>query len=95
MTIDKFLALRGRPMKPVNLTVAPTGRIIIPAAMRAKLGCPKGGKILARLVDNTIVLEPINAAVQRAQELVSQYIPQRADIVDELIAERHLAAKNE
>lgn len=82
-------------MTPVNLTVAPTGRIIIPAAMRAKLGCPRGGKILARLVDNTIILEPINAAVQRAQDLVSQYIPQHAGLVEELIAERHLAAKSE
>ena len=82
-------------MTPVNLTVAPSGRVIIPAAMRAKLGCPKGGKILARLVDNTIILEPINAAVQRAQGLVSQYIPQHAGLVEELIAERHLAAKSE
>jgi antitoxin PrlF len=82
-------------MRPTNLTVAPSGRMIIPANMRAKLGCQKGGKLLARFVDDTIVLEPIDAAVTRAQALVRQYVPKTAGIVDELIAERHEAAKNE
>ena len=82
-------------MEPAHLTVAPNGRLIIPASMRAKLGCQKGGNLLARLVDNTIVLEPIDAAVQRAQALVRQYIPTPIGVVDELIAERHQAAKNE
>jgi AbrB family looped-hinge helix DNA binding protein len=82
-------------MRSTNLTVAPSGRIIIPASMRAKLGCLKGGKLLARFVDDTIVLEPIDVAVTRARALVSQYISKTAGIVDELIAERHEAAKNE
>lgn len=82
-------------MRPTSLTVAPSGRMIIPASMRAKLGCQKGGNLLARLVDDTIVLEPIDAAVHRAQALVSQYISKTAGIVDELIAERHEAAKSE
>lgn len=82
-------------VRPTNLTVAPSGRMIIPASMRAKLGCQKGGKLLARFVGNTIVLEPIDAAVSRAQALVRQYVPKAAGIVDELIAERHEIAKSE
>lgn len=82
-------------MRPTNLTVAPSGRLIIPAGMRAKLGCQKGGNLLARLVGNTIVLEPIDAAVHRAQTLVRKYIPKSSGVVDELIAERHEAARNE
>ena len=34
-----------------NLTVAPNGRVVIPAAMRAALGLEGGGRVVARLVD--------------------------------------------
>jgi antitoxin PrlF len=71
-------------MIQANLSIAANGRIVIPANMRAELGWQGGGKLLARLVDGTVVLEPIDAAIRRAQALVSQYVP-----------ERHAAAGNE
>jgi AbrB family looped-hinge helix DNA binding protein len=82
-------------MIQASLTIAPNGRIVIPANMRAELGWQGGGKLLARLVDGTVVLEPVDAAIRRAQELVSQYMPKNAGLVDELISERHTAAENE
>jgi AbrB family looped-hinge helix DNA binding protein len=82
-------------MTQASLTIAPNGRIVIPANMRAELGWQNGGKLLARLVNGTVVLEPVDAAIRRAQALVSQYVPKNAGIVDELIAERHIAAENE
>jgi len=82
-------------MTQASLTIAPNGRIVIPANMRAELGWQGGSKLLARLVDGTVVLEPVDAAIRRAQELVSQYVPKNTGLVDELISERHTAAENE
>jgi bifunctional DNA-binding transcriptional regulator/antitoxin component of YhaV-PrlF toxin-antitoxin module len=68
---------------------------VIPASIRAELGLEKGGKLLAHLVDGTLVLEPIDASIRRAQALVRKYIRDGSGIVDELIMERHMAAENE
>ena len=78
-----------------HLNVASNGRVVIPADMRAALGLPNGGKIVARLVDGTVVLEPIDAAIRRAQAMVRRYVPDGASLVDELIAERHAVAERE
>jgi len=82
-------------MVQANLTIAPNGRVVIPAHMRAQLGLQRGGKLLARLVDGTIILEPLDAAVRRAQAMVARYVEPGAPLVDELIAERRAAAERE
>jgi AbrB family looped-hinge helix DNA binding protein len=78
-----------------TLTVAPNGRLVIPAAMRESLGFTNGGKLIARLEDGVLILETIDAAVRRAQAIVRQYIPEGVSLADELIAERHAAAEHE
>jgi AbrB family looped-hinge helix DNA binding protein len=78
-----------------NLTMAPNGRVVIPANMRAELGWQSGGKLVARLEDGAVILEPLDAAVRRAQAMVRQYVPQDAGLVDELISERRAAAARE
>jgi antitoxin PrlF len=82
-------------MLQANLTIAPNGRVVIPANMRAELGWQGGGTVLARLVEGTVVLEPVDAAIRRAQAMVRQYVPQGSGLVDELISERHAAAARE
>jgi AbrB family looped-hinge helix DNA binding protein len=52
-------------MTQVNLTMAPNGRVVIPAHMRAELGWQSGAKLVARLVDGTVILEPVDAAIDR------------------------------
>jgi len=79
-------------MSQASLTIAPNGRVVIPANMRAELGFQHGGKVIARVVDGTVVLEPIEAAIRRAQEMVRKYVPDDVDLVAELIAERRAAA---
>ncbi|HZL00516.1 MAG TPA: AbrB/MazE/SpoVT family DNA-binding domain-containing protein [Caulobacteraceae bacterium] len=79
-----------------NLKVAPNGRVVIPAEMRAALGMAGGGRLVARFVDGTVVLEPVEAAVRRAQALVGRYVgPAATGMVDELFAERRAAADRE
>ena len=52
-----------------HLTMAANGRIVIPAAMRGALGVLGGGKLVARLVEGTVILEPLAAAIHRAQAM--------------------------
>jgi hypothetical protein len=63
--------------------------------MRAELGFQHGGKVIARVVNGTVVLEPIEAAIRRAQDMVRKYVPDNVDLVAELIAERRAAAELE
>jgi len=78
-----------------NLTIAPDGSLEIPATMRAELGVQHGGKLLARVENNTLILEPIEAAIKRAQAMVRRYVPNSTDIIAELIAERRAEAGRE
>lgn len=78
-----------------NLTIAPNGRVVIPSGMRAALGIPDGGRVVARLVDGTVVLEPISIAIRRAQDYVRQFVPEGVSLADELIAERRATADHE
>ncbi len=76
-----------------QLTLAPNGPLLIPVAIRAALGLAAGGKLVARLVDGAIVLEPVGAAIARAQAMVARYVPTIVSLADELIADRHTAAE--
>ena len=78
-----------------RLTLASNGRVVIPVAMRAALGLRDGDRIVARVVEGSIVLEPLNAAIRRAQAMVARYVPPGTELVDELIAERRIAATRE
>lgn len=78
-----------------NLVVAANGRVLIPANMRAALGWHGGSLILARLVEGAVILEPVEAAIARAQAMVSRYVPQNSGLIDELVSERKHAAADE
>jgi AbrB family looped-hinge helix DNA binding protein len=74
-----------------TLTLAPNGRVVVPASMREQLGLQGGGKLLARLENGAVILEPVETAIRRAQAMVRGYVPENSRLVDELIAERHAA----
>ena len=69
------------------------GAVVIPTKMRTSLNLRGGDKLIARAVDGVIVLEPLDAAIHRAQVMVGRYVPAGAGLVDELLAERRAAAK--
>ena len=58
-------------MNAVALTVSANGRVVIPARIRAELGLRSGEKVVARVCDGALVLEPITVAIKRAQALIS------------------------
>ena len=78
-----------------KVVMAANGRVVIPAQIRAELGLIGGENLVVRLVEGTVVLEPLEAAIRRAQRLVSEHVPPGAPLVDELLAERRAAAANE
>ena len=66
--------------------------MVIPAAMREALGVERGGRLVARLEDGALILEPFDLAIRRAQAQVARYAPADAGLTDELIARRRVAA---
>ncbi len=87
--------MQNMPQIQFSLNVAANGRVVIPTALRRQLGCQDGGRLLARLVDGTVILEPVDLAIRRAQALVAKFLPQNSGLAEELIAERREAAKHE
>lgn len=82
-------------MSQTSLTMASNGRLVIPANMRAELGLHEGGKLIARIENGAVVLEPIDAAIRRAQAMVRRYVPEGVDLVEELTTERRREAGSE
>jgi antitoxin PrlF len=79
-------------MNAVILTVSANGCLMIPARIGAELGLRSGEKVVARICDGTLVLEPVTAAVKRAQALIKRRAVLSPSPVDELLAERRQAA---
>ncbi|UEM02776.1 AbrB/MazE/SpoVT family DNA-binding domain-containing protein [Skermanella rosea] len=77
------------------VAMAANGRLVIPANVRSELGLQEGGKFIVHVEDGQIRLEPIQAAVARAQAMVRRYVPEGLSLVDELSEERRAAAERE
>ena len=76
--------------------MASNGRLVIPAAMRTEIGLAEGGKLVPRVENGVVVLEPIDIAIRRAKDMVRAYLPKSGmSLVDEVIAERHEDAARE
>jgi antitoxin PrlF len=75
--------------------VAEGGRIVIPAEYRRALGIAVGDEVILELADGEIHVFTRQHAIERAQALMRQYIPEGRNLVDELIAERHAEAERE
>jgi AbrB family looped-hinge helix DNA binding protein len=70
-------------------------RVVIPAAFRKRLGINIGDEILLRIENDELRITTVNRNIERAQRLVRKHVKPGRSLVDELIAERHEAARNE
>jgi AbrB family looped-hinge helix DNA binding protein len=75
--------------------MASNGRLVIPANVRSELGMQNGGNFIVHVEDGQIRLEPIQAAVARAQAIVRRYVPAGVSLVDELTDDRQREAEGE
>ena len=79
----------------VVLRVNENGRVVIPAPFREAMGIRAGDEVVVRLEDDELRITTMKRRIERAQRLVRQHVKRGRSLSDELIAERHQAARNE
>lgn len=70
------------------------GRLVIPAPLRAALRLTAGDRLHLQLTDGRLVLERPQDAVAQLRALGSE-VPTSRSLVEELLAERRIAAASE
>ena len=75
--------------------VSQNGRVVIPASFRKILGINVGDEVLLRLQDNELRITTQQRRIQRAQRRARRYVKPGTSLVDELLAERREATRNE
>ena len=71
------------------------GRLQLPVDVRRALSLSDGDIMQIEVVDGEIRLRPQRDAIRRIKERMRAYITEGHSVVDELIAERREAARNE
>jgi AbrB family looped-hinge helix DNA binding protein len=91
---------------PDNLKIAPmvqifhskltgAGRIVIPVAIRERLGLKDGTELVLSVDEEGVRLRPLDLAIERAQDYFSSLGPPDSLASEELIGERRQQAKKE
>ena len=79
----------------VRLKINENGRVVIPAPFREALGIRAGDELVLRLEDDELRISTMKQRLEQARKLVRKYVKPGRSLVDELIAERREAARNE
>ncbi|MDP9117534.1 MAG: AbrB/MazE/SpoVT family DNA-binding domain-containing protein [Actinomycetota bacterium] len=77
-----------------TLVLGQQGRLVIPAEIRAALGLAPGDRLHLHLAAGRLVLERQQDAVAELRQLAAT-VPKSLSLVDELLAERRVAAAEE
>ncbi len=78
-----------------RMRVNENGRVVIPASFRKRLGIRIGDEVVLQIEDDELRIMTLKRNIERAQRLVRQHVKPGTSLVDELIAERREAARNE
>ncbi len=76
-----------------TLVLGQQGRLVLPSEIRAALGLASGDQVHLHLVGRRVVLERQQDAVAELRGLAAE-VPAERSLVDELLAERRLAASS-
>ena len=82
-------------MEESRVRVNGNGRVVIPASLRRILGINAGDEVVLRVEDDELRITTMKHRIERAKQLVRRHVKPGTSLVDELIAERRKAAKNE
>ncbi len=78
-----------------QVTIGDRGRIVLPSSIRSALGLEPGTRMLVRAEDDgSLTLRPYRAVAEESRGMFSDLV-KGGSLVDELIAERRAAARNE
>lgn len=101
-TLANGVTAAGRPtqaptptVRQVRTQVGEGGRVVLPAAFRAALGIEVGDPVFLRLEQGELRLFTPREALRRAQQLVSQFVPDEVSLAEEVIAQRRADAARE
>lgn len=75
--------------------IADGGRVVIPAAMRKRLGLHIGDEVLLDVEEGELRMRALSAAISQAQATVRQYVDKDERLSDELIQDRRREASLE
>jgi AbrB family looped-hinge helix DNA binding protein len=75
--------------------LAPGGRIVIPAAVREKMGMHTGDEVILKFEEDVLKIFNRQHALREAQAVVAQYNPKKISLSETLIQERRAEAKDE
>jgi AbrB family looped-hinge helix DNA binding protein len=78
-----------------RMRVNENGRVVIPASFRERLGIRVGDEVVLWIQDDELRITTLKHNIERAQRLVRKHVKPSTSLVDELIAERSEAARNE
>jgi AbrB family looped-hinge helix DNA binding protein len=78
-----------------RMRVNENGRVVIPASFRKRLGIRIGDEVVLQIKDDELRIITLKRNVERAQRLVRKHVKPGTSLVDELIAGRREAARNE
>jgi AbrB family looped-hinge helix DNA binding protein len=78
-----------------RMRVNENGRVVIPASFRKRLGIRVGDEVVLQIQDDELRITTLKRSIERAQRLVRKHVKPGTSLVDELIAERREAARNE
>jgi AbrB family looped-hinge helix DNA binding protein len=81
--------------KETRQRISENGRLVIPAALRKVLGIQAGDEVVLRIQDDELRITTQQKRIQRARRRARQYVKPGTSLVNELLAERREAAKNE
>jgi AbrB family looped-hinge helix DNA binding protein len=82
-------------MEHYRVSISANGRMVLPASLRQQLHVEGGGLLIIREDEGRLVLESVDDAVRRAQDLVRQYASDAQGVTDEFLAERRADAARE
>ena len=78
-----------------HVKVDPAGRVVVPAAIRARHNIRVGDTLVIRSHNNSLELRTYDQLMRDAQDYVSSLVPPGRRLSDELIEERRREAEKE
>jgi AbrB family looped-hinge helix DNA binding protein len=85
----------GEASKVYRARLDSSGRIVLPASVRERLGVSDGDSVLVVEEDHGYRIETAGQALQEAQAYFASLVPPSVSLVDELLQERRQEAARE
>jgi AbrB family looped-hinge helix DNA binding protein len=82
-------------MEAQRVKIVGGGKLVIPAAMRRKLGISVGDTVFVDVDDGELRVRSISRAIERARAILRKHVPEGVELADELISDRRREAERE